>query len=42
MAEMLDGARKFHNPPRRTDSFNDILAQLDALMPAGAPCAAYA
>jgi RNA polymerase sigma-70 factor (ECF subfamily) len=42
LAEMLDGERKFFNPAQKTDSSNDILAQLDALMPAGAPCAAYA
>ena len=39
---MLDGDTKFHKPSDRTDSSNDILAQLDALMPAGASCAAYA
>jgi RNA polymerase sigma-70 factor (ECF subfamily) len=42
LAEMLDGARKFHKPSQRTVSSNDILAQLGALTPAGAPCAAFA
>jgi RNA polymerase sigma-70 factor (ECF subfamily) len=42
LAEMLDGERKFRGPSLRTDSSNDILAQLAALTPAGAPCAAFA
>jgi hypothetical protein len=42
LAAMLDGERKFHKPSLRTDSSNDILAQLGALTPAGAPCAAFA
>ena len=42
LGEMLDGDRKFLGPSRRADSTNGILAQLDALTPAGARCAAYA
>ena len=42
LAAMLDGERKFHKPSLRTDTSNDILAQLGALTPAGAPCAAFA
>jgi RNA polymerase sigma-70 factor, ECF subfamily len=42
LAGLLEGDAKFHNRSDRTDSSNDILAQLNALMPAGAPCAAYA
>lgn len=42
LAHMLDGAQKFQKPSHRTDSSNDILAQLVALTPAGAPCAAFA
>ena len=42
LAAMRDGERKFHKPSLRTDTSNDILAQLGALTPAGASCAAFA
>jgi RNA polymerase sigma-70 factor (ECF subfamily) len=42
LADMLAGAHKFQKPSLRTDSSNDILAQLAALTPAGASRAAFA
>ena len=42
LAEMLEGERTFHSRYHKTNASNDILAQLNALMPAGASCAAYA
>lgn len=42
LAEMLEGERTLHRPYHKTNASNDILAQLNAIMPAGASCAAYA
>lgn len=42
LADILDGKRKLAEPARRADASDTILAQLHALTPAGAPCAAYA
>ena len=42
LTDILDGKRKFAEPARRAVASDTILAQLQALTPAGAPCAAYA
>ena len=42
LADILDGKTKFAERDRRMDPSDTILAQLSALTPAGAPCAAYA
>jgi hypothetical protein len=42
LADILDGKTNYGGRDRRMNPSDTILAQLSALTPAGAPCAAYA